>query len=59
MNRLMTDRSKKEAKHNAAEEVLKSFVQFKDTCEVQQAIRYVVVVVANEYLQGLLITRCT
>ena len=34
-----TGRSKKEAKHNAADEVLKSFVQFKDTCEVKQAIR--------------------
>lgn len=32
-------RSKKQAKHVAAENALKSFVQFKDACEAQQVFR--------------------
>jgi hypothetical protein len=35
----LTPRSKKAAKHEAAGAALRSFVQFKDTCEVQAAIR--------------------
>ena len=37
-------RSKKAAKHEAAGAALRSFVQFKDTCEVQAAISYVALV---------------